>query len=359
VAFPSGDRFPMQRRVRVSLVVFPEVDPSILYGVFDTLWAAGHLWNRMMGLPEREPVFDLKLVGARPGPLELFTGVSIVLQAGIDEVPETDIVFVPNVMLSDGASLRALDTTLLKWIREQFERGAHIYSACGGSLVLAEAGLLEGQEATTHWGYAPLFRKEFPHIRLHAERILVQTGKDQRIVCCGGASSWQDLVLFLVAQHAGAEEAVRLSKIFLYQWHRDGQLPYACLLKNAGTEDPVIREQQVWLAENYNKQNLVAALVQRCGLPERSFTRRFRAATGYTPLSYIQALRIEEAKQMLERSEATVEEVGREVGYQDPVSFRRLFKRLSGISPADYRRKLRMPRAYSGNFLASAAAERI
>src|SRR5688500_2513709 len=106
VAFPSGDRFPMQRRVRVSLVVFPEVDPSILYGVFDTLWAAGHLWNQMMGLPEREPVFDLKLVGARPGQLQLCTGVSIVLQAGIAEVPETDIVFVPNVMLSDGASLR-------------------------------------------------------------------------------------------------------------------------------------------------------------------------------------------------------------------------------------------------------------
>jgi transcriptional regulator GlxA family with amidase domain len=337
----------MERRTKVSIVVFPESDPSIFYGVYDTLWAAGHLWNDMMGLPPRSPLFELQIVGPQSGPLQLFTGVSIVAQAGPADVAETDIVFVSNVMLKDGASLRALDRTLLAWIRKHFEAGAHVYSACGGSLVLAEAGLLNGQDSTTHWGYVPLFRQEFPTVRLHPDRILVQTGKDQRIVSCGGASSWQDLVLYLVAQHAGAQEAVRLSRIFLYQWHRDGQLPYSCLLKNAGVDDAVIREQQVWLAQNYNQPNLVAALIQRCGIPERSFARRFRAATGYTPINYIQALRIEEAKQMLETTDATVEEIGREVGYQDPVSFRRLFKRLSGLAPADYRRKLRIPRAYS------------
>jgi transcriptional regulator GlxA family with amidase domain len=250
-------------------------------------------------------------------------------------------------MLTDGNSVRALDPGLLKWLREQFEAGAHIYSACGGSLVLAQAGILDGQDTTTHWCYVRLFRTQFPKVRLHPDRILVQSGADQRIVSCGGASSWQDLVLYLVACHAGAEEAVRLSKIFLYQWHRDGQKPYACLVQNAQTEDAVIREQQVWLADNYSGQNLVAALVKRCGIPERSFTRRFRAATGYSPIGYIQALRIEEAKQMLETSDTTIEDIGREVGYQDPVSFRRLFKRLCGISPADYRRRLRVPRAYS------------
>jgi transcriptional regulator GlxA family with amidase domain len=337
----------MERRTKVSIVVFPESDPSIFYGVFDTLWAAGHLWNDMMGLPARNPLFDIQIVGPQSGPLQLFTGVSIVVQAGPTDVPETDIVFVSNVMLKDSGSLRALDRNLLAWIRKQFDAGAHVYSACGGSLVLAEAGLLGGQDSTTHWGYVPLFRQEFPTVRLHPDRILVQTGKDQRIVSCGGASSWQDLVLYLVAQHAGPQEAIRLSRIFLYQWHRDGQLPYACLLKNAAVDDAVIREQQVWLAQNYSQPNLVAALIQRCGIPERSFARRFRAATGYTPINYIQALRIEEAKQMLETTDSTVEQIGREVGYQDPVSFRRLFKRLSGLSPADYRRKLRIPRAYS------------
>ena len=337
----------MSGRTRVSLVVFPESDPSIVYGVFDTLWAAGHLWNQMMGLPTREPLFEIQLVGAIAGPLALCTGVTIVTHAAASDIPETDIVFVPNVMLSDGNSIRALDPLLLDWIRARFEAGAHIYSACGGSLVLAQAGLLEGLDTTTHWGYVKLFKSEFPKVRLHPDRILVQTGDAQRIVCCGGSSSWQDLVLYLVARHAGPEEAVRLSKIFLYQWHRDGQKPYACLVQNAKAEDAVIREQQVWLAENYSKQNLVAALVQRCGIPERSFTRRFRAATGYSPIGYIQALRIEEAKQMLETSDSTVEDVGREVGYQDPVSFRRLFKRLCGISPADYRRRLRVPRAYT------------
>jgi len=333
----------MERRTKVSIVVFPQSDPSIFYGVFDTLWAAGHLWNEMMGLPARPPLFDIQIVGSQAGPMALFTGVSIVVQAAPQDVAKTDIVFVSNVMLKDSASLRGLDRNLLAWIRGQFEAGAHVYSACGGSLALAEAGLLSGRDSTTHWGYVPLFRQEFPDVRLHPERILVQTGEDQRIVSCGGASSWQDLVLYLVARHAGPQEAVRLSRIFLYQWHRDGQLPYACLLKNAAVEDAVIREQQVWLAQNYNQPNLVATLIQRCGIPERSFARRFRAATGYTPINYIQALRIEEAKQMLETTDSTVEEIGREVGYQDPVSFRRLFRRLTGLSPADYRRKLRIP----------------
>lgn len=337
----------MSKRIRVSLVVFPECDPSIVYGVFDTLWAAGHLWNDMMGLPRQDHVFETKLVSTKAGPIELCTGVSIVVQMATADVPDTDIVFVPNVMLKDRNSLLALDASLLGWIRRQYEAGAHVYSACGGSLVLAQAGMLEGHAATTHWGYAELFRQAFPSVPLHPDRILVQTGNDQRIVCCGGASSWQDLVLYLVAQHAGPQEAIRLSRIFLYQWHRDGQMPYACLLKNASVEDAVIREQQVWLAENYDQPNLVAALIRRCGLPERSFARRFRAATGYTPIAYIQALRIEEAKQMLETSDETVESIGRQVGYQDPVSFRRLFKRLCGLSPADYRRKLRIPRVWT------------
>ena len=109
-------------------------------------------------------------------------------------------------------------------------QGAKLYAACGGSLVLAEAGLLDGREATTHWSYVPLFRRLYPNVRLHAERILVQGGPGHSLVCSGGASSWQDLALLLIARHAGTEEAIRISKLFLYQWHRDGQLPYASMI---------------------------------------------------------------------------------------------------------------------------------
>jgi len=192
-------------------------------------------------------------------------------------------------------------------------QGAQIYAACGGSLVLAEADLLECQQATTHWSYAPLFRRLYPNVTLHEERILVQTSVGHSIVCSGGASSWQDLALLLIARHAGTQEAIRISKLFLYQWHRDGQLPYASMVANVDHGDTAILNCQTWLAENYERADIVTELARQSGLPKRTFDRRFRAATGYSPLAYIQALRIEEAKQLLETGSANIEAVAREV----------------------------------------------
>ena len=329
--------------IHVSLVVFPECDPSIIYGVFDTLWAAGKLWNVCKGLPPGRALFEPRLVSAEPGPLKLVTGVSIIPQDTIADVARTDVVFVPNVMVDTPHSLRSLDRRLLDWIVRMHEKGAQLYAACGGSLVLAEAGLLDGHQATTHWSYAPLFRREFPNVALHEDRILVQCGEGHSMVCSGGASSWQDLALLLVSKYGGTEEAIRMSKIFLYQWHRDGQLPYASMIQNVDHGDAIIVRCQTWIAQNYERPDIVAELVSQSGLPKRTFDRRFRAATGYSPLAYIQALRVEEAKQALETSAVPVDAVGREVGYEDAASFRRLFRRLAGMPPGDYRRKFRMP----------------
>jgi transcriptional regulator GlxA family with amidase domain len=246
-------------------------------------------------------------------------------------------------MIETAAGLRALDRRLLDWIRRMYAAGAQIYSACGGSLVLAEAGLLDGRETTTHWVYVPLFREEFPDVMLHEDRILVQTGPGHSIVCGGGASSWQDLSLLLIAKHGGNEEAIRISKFFLYQWHREGQLPYASMIANADHGDAAILACQTWLAENYERPDIVSEMVKRSGLPKRTFDRRFKAATGYAPLAYVQALRIEEAKQMLETTARPIEAIAREVGYEDLASFRRLFRRLSGMTPGDYRKKFQLP----------------
>jgi transcriptional regulator GlxA family with amidase domain len=339
--------------IRVSLAVFRECDPSIIYGVYDTLWAAGWLWGAPKNQQLRQRLFEPRLVAAEPGPLELVTGVSILPQATIADVAHTDIVFVPNVMAETVEDLQGLDRHLLAWIKRMHAQGAQIYAACGGSLVLAEAGLLAGQEATTHWGYVPLFRRLYPNVTLHADRILVQTSVGHSIVCSGGASSWQDLALLLIARHAGTQEAIRISKLFLYQWHRDGQLPYASMIANVDHGDTTILNCQTWLAQNYERADIVAELVRQSGLPKRTFDRRFRAATGYSPLAYIQALRIEEAKQLLETGAATIAAVAREVGYEDLASFRRLFRRLAGMAPGDYRRKFQVP-----TFLIRATPER-
>ena len=164
-----------RKRIQVSLLVFPECDPSIIYGIFDTLWFAGIEWTN--GVARGEHLFEPRIVTAEPGTIRLCTGVSIVSQATVAEVPSTDVVFIPNVVVNSASDLRALDRRLLDWLARVHAEGAQLYSACGGSLVLAEAGLLDGQEATTHWCYVPLFRQQYPGVTLHEDRILVQTGQ--------------------------------------------------------------------------------------------------------------------------------------------------------------------------------------
>ncbi len=331
-----------QRPLEVSIVVFPECDPCIIYGVYDTLYAPGVFLNRMEGRAE-QPLFRPRLVAAVNEPIELCTGVTVMPQESIAEVERTDIVFVPNVMVYSPECIRSLDRRLIGWIRSMHERGAHLLASCGGPIVLAEAGLLDGCVATTHWSYVSLFRSTFPKVDLQENRILVQNGAGHSVVCSGGSSSWQDLCLYLIARHGGIAEALRISKLFLYQWHRDGQQPYASMVANVGHDDAAILNCQTWLGDHYDHPDAVREAVRLSGLPKRTFDRRFRAATGYAPLAYVQALRIEEAKQSLETGPEPIDEVARQVGYEDTASFRRLFRRQVGMTPGDYRRKFQLP----------------
>lgn len=332
-----------RRATSVSIVAFRECDPSIIYGIYDTLWTAGSTWKSNSNEPVSEVMFTPRIVSADRGPLPLITGVTIVPQHTVDDIDETDIVIVPNIIVDTPAMLRGLDRRLLDWIRRMHERGALVCATCGGSLALAEAGMLDGYATTTHWLFAPLFRTEFPKVTLHEERILVQTGPSHSIVCGGGASSWQDLALFLIAKRAGTAEAIRISKMFLYQWHRDGQLPYASMAANVGHGDAVVEKCQEVAALNYASSDILSEMLALSGLPKRSFDRRFRKATGYAPLEYVQWLRIEEAKQMLEEDVQPIEEIAEAVGYSDLSSFRRLFRKLSGLTPGEYRRRFRLP----------------
>jgi transcriptional regulator GlxA family with amidase domain len=227
------------------------------------------------------------------------------------------------------------------WVRRQYEGGAVVASVCTGSVLLAATGLLDGQTATTHWAYGELFRRHFPEVRLATSEVLVSAGPGGRLISTGGAASWEDLALDLVARFCGATEARRLAKIFVIGDRSEGQLPYAAMVRPRSHDDAVIAGCQEWIAEHYAAGNPVSRMVARSGLPERSFKRRFRAATGLTPVVYVQTLRIEEAKQLLETSQQPTEEVGASVGYEDPAFFRRLFRRHTGVTPARYRQRFR------------------
>jgi transcriptional regulator GlxA family with amidase domain len=209
--------------------------------------------------------------------------------------------------------------------------------------LLGETGLLDGRKATIHWAYARTFRRNFPNIGLHLEKVLVTEGERQQFVMSGASASWHDLVLYLVARHVGPAAAQAIAKFMLLQWHVDGQAPYVVFETPTDHGDAIVLIAQEWLSDHFTVATPVDEMVRRSGLAERSFKRRFKKATGYSPITYVQHLRVEEAKRRLERTDATVDEISWNVGYEDPAFFRRLFKRITRITPGAYRRKFRLP----------------
>jgi transcriptional regulator GlxA family with amidase domain len=222
-------------------------------------------------------------------------------------------------------------------------QGATLCSACSGVLLLAETGLLNGKDATMHWAFASTFRQNFPQVRLRLEKVLVIAGEYDQFVMSGASASWYDLVLYLVVRYVGPTAAQAISKFFALQWHSDGQAPYLVFDLPMDHEDAMIRDAQVWLSEHFFIAAPITEVVKQSGIPERSFKRRFSKATGYSPIAYIQCLRIEDAKRRLERTNASIDQISWSVGYEDAASFRRLFKRITGITPGDYRRKFSVP----------------
>ena len=227
----------------------------------------------------------------------------------------------------------------IDWIKRLYANGAMLGSVCSGSLILAEAGLLDDEETSGHWAYRELFREHYPKVKLRLGAILSFAGEHDRIVTAGGATSWQELALHVIARFCGPEHAIQAAKIHILPGHSEGQLPYAVITSRVQHADAVIGDCQAWIVANLACANPVASMTARSGLKPRTFARRFRAATGYQPMDYVQAIRVEEAKQLLEANYANVEEIGDIVGYADPTFFRRLFKRQVGVTPAAYRKK--------------------
>jgi transcriptional regulator GlxA family with amidase domain len=323
--------------VHVSVLALPDCAVSTLAGLFDVMNGAA-----MMGLPS--PVaFRVEVVGEAAGPLTVASGVPFVVQRAIDELETTDIVIVPSVVLGREGWRRDRYPRLVRWLVQMHGRGALLCSACSGVFLLAETGLFEGKDATVHFGYARAFAALYPGIAVHPERVLVISGRHEELVSSGASTTWHDLVLYLIARHAGATVAQELARTFALQWHVDGLAPYIVFEGNTDHGDGEIRGAQAWLSRNFSVASPIDAVIARSKLAERTFKRRFTAATGLAPIAYVQRLRIEDAKRRLERTDMPVDEIGWRVGYEDSAFFRRLFKRTTGMAPGAYRKRFRIP----------------
>jgi transcriptional regulator GlxA family with amidase domain len=334
---PPSPREVAPDRVRVSLVALPDAFLSCLVGLYDTFNVSA-----ATVVPGRLP-FDIEIVGQQRHVDSRASGLPITAHRTISEVADTDVVIVPSSVTDDPPWAPGRYPDVVDWLRTMYRQGAVISSACSGALLLAEAGLLDGQQATTHWNEAERFVAHFPRVELRLERELVVSGRDGRIVTAGAASAWHDLALYLVARYSGPDVARAVAKFFMLQWHSDGQTPYLGFDAELRHGDAPVLRAQSWLDTHLDHPDVLAGMAAEAGLPERTFTRRFRLATGHPPTTYVQHVRVEAAKRLLETTRQPVEQICWNVGYDDPASFRRLFKRITGITPGAYRRKFVEP----------------
>lgn len=328
--------------IHISLLMIPEADSSSLSGMYTVF----DLFNRFVPntvvfLPEivapdsaiDDPTDDHRY-------LNNTLGLPVPVQRSINQPKQTDVLIIPSLFTdADGEWHTGRHQQVTDWIRNLYDAGTLVCSSCTGALLLAETGLLDGREATQHWAFEPTFRRNFPNVKLNAAKVLVTTGDNDRIVMSGASAAWHDLVLYLIARFAGPAAARTIAKYFLLQWHSEGQAPYIEFHENTRHDDGIILNAQDWLRQNSHRPAPVETVVKRSGLTERSFNRRFRKATGLTPINYVQHLRIDAAKHQLETAQTPVDEISVGVGYEDPSFFRRVFKRITGLTPSAYRRK--------------------
>ncbi|BCS30948.1 AraC family transcriptional regulator [Luteitalea sp. TBR-22] len=329
---------PQSTPLETLIVAIPETAGSALYGMVDVLSATGSVWHTLTRTPTDAPPFRVRIVSPSRDPFRCGYGIPVEPHAAIDEIVRADLVIVPELWLGPDEHLKGRYPALRDWMRARHADGAHLYSACSGAVLLAETGLLDGRDATSHWGYQELFRREYPQVRFHPEPNLCFADATGRIVTAGGTTSWHDLALHIIARHASPGEALRIAQVYLLKWHDEGQLPYEPLVRAGSHGDALVRTCERWLAQHGCEPGAVAGVVAHARVPERTLKRRFKAATGMAIIDYVQNVRIEAAKRRLETTDEPADEVGYAVGYEDPSFFRRLFKRKTGVTPARYRR---------------------
>ena len=324
--------------VEVLIVAVPETAGSALYGMLDVLLAAGNIWQTLARSGSEQSLFRVRIVSPNAVPFTCGNGIPVVPDCSIDDNPGASILILPELWLGPDENIHGRYPELVDWIRRKHKEGCTLYSVCSGSIMLAETGLLDGCEATSHWGYQDLFRKRYPKVLFRPEPNLVFADARGRIVTAGGTTSWHDLAIHIISRYASPGEALRIAKVYLLKWHGEGQLPYAALVRSNPHADSVVRSCEQRMGEHFRETDTIKQVVELASIPERTLKRRFKAATGSTLIDYLQNLRVEEAKRLLESGQAPVDEISVEVGYEDPSFFRRLFKRRTGLTPSQYRR---------------------
>ena len=285
-----------------------------------------------MGKPA---LFNVQLVGLQKEPQLYHRLFKVYPDLTLEQVSKTDLIIIPAVN-GDMKSVIEANSVFLPWIVDRYESGAEVASLCVGAFLLASTGLLSGKKCATHWVAANEFRKMFPEINLVSEKIITDEGG---IYSSGGANSFQNLILYLVEKFAGRDIAILMAKVYEIEIERDSQSSFIIFDGQKEHDDEPILRAQEFIESNFQQKITVDQLATMVALSRRNLERRFKKATSNTASEYLQRVKIEAAKVSLESSKENVNEVMWKVGYTDNKSFRTTFKRLTGLSPMQYRNK--------------------
>jgi len=315
----------------VTIVVpIGDIDISSIIGVFQVLnWANDH-WKKM----GHRQVLEIHIASYETEQ-KLEVGFFSIHPLHIDEIEKTDLLIIPSLSQDFDATTQK-NKELVTWIKEQYKNGAEIASICTGAFLLAATGLLDGKSCSTHWDAAGELKRRFPNIDVHTD-VLTPGGKG--IYTNGGGYSFLNLALFLTEKYFDRQTAILGSKMFQIDIDRTSQSPFAIFQVQKNHGDELICQAQTYIEENLSEKISFEDLASRLATSRRNFDRRFIKATGNTPVEYLQRVKVVVAKSALEKGRKTIFEVMNEVGYSDDKAFREVFKKITGLSPWDYKVK--------------------
>ncbi|WP_018981560.1 GlxA family transcriptional regulator [Salinimonas chungwhensis] len=326
----------MQHRhpAKIAIYAFDQALASAITGAVDLFAQAGVTWQKIHG-EAPAPVFSVQLLSSNGAPVRCVNNVTIHADDKLDARHPPELLLIPTIGGNIDHVL-AQQQPLLPVLRAFHHKRVDIAANCTGVYLLAAAGILDDKAATTHWGFAADFKQRFPAVNLNTDKLHTY---DSNIFCAGGGMAWFDLALLLIERYAGADVARQTAKAHVLDLPRLNQSMYAGSRREQYHQDDVIKTIQQFMADNISQTVSLNQLAARHNLTTRTLNRRFKAATGQTPGHYLQTLRIDHARKLLENQKWTIERILTEVGYDDPSTFSRLFKKRTGFSPSMYRTK--------------------
>lgn len=340
----AGEAWLTAAMVRVAVIAPSETMSITMTGLFDVIAKADRAFGVLHGRPGRDTVFDVSLVSLDGRPVGYRNRFSVTVDVSAESVAGMDLVVVPGLDDDLRPSLER-NVGWAPWIARWHRAGAVVASSCSGTFLLAQAGILDGRSATTHWLYAEGLRRRFPAVRVAAERLLIDHGD---VITSGGATTFLDLALYLVERFGGRERANAAARVLLIDGARTSQLPYVTYgAARRDHDDEVVHRAQDLIDANLAGVVRIADLARQVGLSSRTLGRRFQEILGQAPQAYLQQRRVHMAQRLLETSDSPIDHVRRQVGYRDPASFRRVFRQYSGLAPGEYRGRYGWPQGPS------------